>query len=429
MFDTSPEPQPQKDVSQEGHSLLDCSSAAAMSQTAPPTRQQTTQQEEQQAGALASMLGAVFSRLAALVPSLTELHLNTPCLHTTLHAFGARCLHLTKLRVDAATVPAQALRGFGQHMPHLTSLTICSCDDNQGEVRRYMDAALCEAQHCSNLKSLALNMNPFITLECAAESWGELPTSLQDLHCSCTVTPSDGFDALVRRLPQLSLHDCPVNDFLELVLQFPVLEALTASAHDQTGPLQLWCIDFRSATKRAVLQERLKERPLCLSCAIGVEGTCAELFDVLGWLPPFPHVSNVTVDFVEDQGWEEGEAQVENQQLLLPENQFQVSSFWRLAQIFPAAASFTLTGQVGWQDGPVRRDLDLLAPLSSFSSLTSLDICAADDLTVTVAELTQLALSLPNLTRLKVDLRLKMDTLGLQEGLKSLGRSVAITSG
>lgn len=375
--------------------------------------------QEQQDG-LAVMLRVVFSRLASAVPSLQHLKLDGQCWDAALQAFGANCPRLVGLTVEAEQVPITALLGFSTHLPNLGSLTICGhgmSEERDFGIKPFLDTALAETRGCAKLTSLILDL-PSITLRCRKSSWSRLPASLMRFHCPCIVWDSHEFERLVRRVPRLLLYQCPFSSMLEFHKHFPVLEEFDIPEDgDSEGAVELWCSDFKDERRVIALQQRLLAKPLRLHCAMAVHGTCEEVQALLEWLPAFPDVWSVTINFQEKE---------------------QVQCLQQLACTFPGARYVTLTGELGFPADPDSDDdeepevganveLDFYAPLTEFPSLTHRDL-SVDGMTLTTDDMLQLCTDMEALSTLTLGRSCTgVEKQALAAELRGQGRKIEVS--
>lgn len=312
-------------------------------------RQHTRQQQEHEQGDMVGQFvsGGVFSMLPSAVPNLQELYLRGSCLDVALPIFGALCPLLTSLHVQAPHVRCSALLKFGAHLPNLASLILWGneeqCEHNE-HLGTYLTIVLRWAGLSKTLTSLQLDFPPNMEVNCEPKTWDLLPTSLQYLRCPCLVELSEysgSFEALLRRVPRLSLQQPPCRDLLELAKEFPQLRSFTqisnpahpsrsADFDEEAQDPERLTIDCSQLDRgdMALITERFADGSLHLDCKVNFIGTSEEVCNALKGLPTLAHVRDVRVCFV---------------------GQVKIQRLKRLSRLFPEGRILTLHDDGEWE--------------------------------------------------------------------------------
>lgn len=362
----------------------------------------------------------VFAALAPLVPYLHELEVTGCCRDIALPAFGASCPYLKKLNVQALRVPITALHTLAQHVPTLETMIISNYIYGASHALSvYADALLLQLQHCNRLTRLCFNLHEDTTLACKAESWGLLPESLNHLAFGCFVETSNPFEILVRRVTALVLQDSPYTNLLELVMQFGVLESLKVMSDHH----QMWLrfpqvkplgyvsdddeVDPQDLCWLSLLQERVQDESFLFTCLnFGLGGTSEQLWDMLGWLSPFPATVKLTVEV----------AGVMATYCLQP-----------VPELFPILDVVTVEGDATMPNLSNEDSMEFLSPLTDCFHLTELFL-RCPQLSLSAHELTQLCMGMPSLCILVVEDCHGVSIDGVQMELHGLGRVVKVTA-
>lgn len=363
----------------------DCN-AAPHPENVPPSKQQQQlmlQHPEQLTvcpPTHASVPTAVFGLLAMAVPNLQELHLCGCCPDPALKAFGASCPRLVSLHVHAPNVPVTALTHLAQHLPNLASITIWSSDITKADEQQlgvYMESFLKHIESCPKLTALHINFPEEMQLLNKAETWACLPESLLHLRCTCKQPTSEVFDDQLQALQSVDMDKSPgyVDDLLTLFQAFLPMRNVKANG---TG-IMLFCDQDDITSGRSLLKQRFLDEAFQLECwHLNLEGTCAQVSEVLAWLPPLKLIKRVC---------------------LLLDSTTISDCLQHLARVFPILETLW----VGRNDGRAASagwglDNSVFEPLTACTQLALLEVHGP--FTVTLSGFTQLCSSLPAHTEL-----------------------------
>lgn len=180
------------------------------------TLEQARQEREQQLDTrIRTVSVGVLSSLPAAVPNLTTLSLRgSQTCDVAMKLFGDSCPLLVALEVEAIEVPYSAIQCFSWYLPNLTTLTLWSRaarEPSQWRLANFLDVVFTRAWQSKTLTALHLDFLPSITLRTDSGCWDTLPKSLEFVRCTCKIAYSGGYEALVRRVPRLSLWHCPIE--------------------------------------------------------------------------------------------------------------------------------------------------------------------------------------------------------------------------
>lgn len=326
--------------------------------------------------------GSVFAMLASAVPNLQKLSLHGSCWNAALCDFGLACPQLTSLEIQVPDVPIGALLDFGKHLPSLVSIEVFSSSAShldEVQLSAYLNSFLPMTGQCSNLATLTFKaVDRSMTLACKPDAWKLVPANLKHLTCDFNVSASESFDALIRRVPSLSLVGFP-KDLMLAFQQFPVLERLYVP--DQM--LILDCSESSSdtlennvVTRRSLLKNRFLNDRLSLTCqGLVLAGTSQEIEAVSVWLPTFVGSERVIYSL-------EGE----DPPLCLE----------HLPRLFPHCRYLTLTGEPG---GAGVWDMEVLRPVEALPNLLMLNL-KSSQLAITTSGLLKLCSKLTSLVGL-----------------------------
>lgn len=350
---------------------------------------------------------AVFAMLAAAMPNLTHLSLRGAIYDAALKTFGACCPELASLCIEAITLPVQALQNLSESLPHLTAITVKGNNVNERDEQQlcaYMDALFLAIQHCSLVAALYLFPPVYVDLTLKCEQWRRLPASLRHLECLYNVHETCSWEDLLCRVPSLSLRHTPRDDLVGLLDDFPLLTRLQA-LQPELAYLELCCDEDEYTEVDSNLRQRLLGGSLSLECyAMGLEGTSAEVRDVLSWLPPFHAVQRVILDLEDDAEWSGS----------------QVYCMGHFPRVFPNATWLTMTGSEEWA-ATWQAEVAFFEPITSTLETLHIDKKVKS---LTTAGLTQLCSSLVKLTELHLEPCRNVDLRQLEAALKKMGRKI-----
>lgn len=325
---------------------------------------------------------SIFERLASAVPNLQELHLRGSCWDAALGTFGEYCSKLDLLEIDPLHVPVQVVKSLGILLPQLSTIAVGSMflkDFDKRWAGAYIDHLLFETHHCRSLTSLLINTCHTSDLMVDPTSWSFLPASLQHMHYTCCIAESDQLTTLWKRLSSLSLWDPPMGDFRSIFFEYPLLRRLDLKTRDF---LSLDCAQDAISSQHSLLRERLLEQSFQLSSYImTLSGTCVDVQKTLAWLPAFPSVGLLAIEF------EEGD----------PISPFNLQN---VLFLFPNLKGLMLEGKVSVPENAGMQE-QFLEPLKLLSKLGLLDILCTN-LTLTSEGLLQLCGGMTNLESLNV---------------------------
>ncbi|MEW5316273.1 MAG: hypothetical protein WDW38_007654 [Sanguina aurantia] len=357
----------------------------------------------------ATVLGSVFARLPEAVPHLRTLRLAGCCYDAALYEFGAACPLLGTLCLEPVYVPIAAVQGMGYELPSLQKLVLSNqhlVTSQRGHLGAYMDSIFRAAQQCQTLSHLVIDLPAGAYLACRSSSWELLPLSIRKLECSCSVTPSEAYQAFITRLPSLHLLDPPCADLLELAHRFPRLRELTVTGDE---PLQVVCPPFQdNSPQRTQLIEALLCGELKVYCtAMSIRGGGMHVHDMLNCLPTFGTVQSIKLVFTGN-------------------GDIPAKCLERFESSFPDLQTFTLADERGVFADAAGRVLDVqfFSPLIACTALQSLQLHAW--LQLSTAGLLGLCDSLPQLKALGFVACKGVDKEQLVAGLQAMGREIDI---
>lgn len=305
--------------------------------------------------------------------------------------------------------PVDSLDQLNQQLPHLTTITVKpnavkACDGVQ--LSMYLDTFFLAIQHCSKLAALHIldPIGPYLTLTCG--HWQQLPSCLRHLECLYGYDDSQDLDALLRRVPNVTLRHSPRHNLVELLDTFPIMKTLQVEQPDGDY-IVLCCGDEACTGQQSAMRQRLLGGQISLGChAICLNGTSAEIQDVLTWLPPFPYVNHLLLYLQED---------VEH--VGSP-----VHCLENLARVFPGAAWITLNGSREWATA-WQLEAAFFAPAAATLTTLHLDVKFPS---LTTAGLVQLCGSLGKLEDFSFEPCSGVSERELGKALKGKGRKVVV---
>lgn len=367
--------------------------------------------------------GGVFAMLAAGVPNLRELKLRGCCWDAALSTFGLACPHLIKLDFEALNVPLEALESFGKDLPNLVFVSIMNRvveTSSRRKLGRYLDAFLPTTQQCLQLSRLEIEFKEGTKVACQPDTWALIPADLKHLRCGCYMEASPSFDALIRRVPSLSLEVPPCDTLQQIFHEFPILEKVEFLStcgeavyvicdgdppqQDDNNNVDDGFFDY--PFKLSDVKQRLLSGRFSLTChSMSFTGSALEVRDVFQWLPTFSGVGMVEIVF---------------------EGNNAPPCMEHVVRLFPRVHQLILGGSfVG------RGVWDIMEALGPLAALPKLGILTlrCPQLALTLDSLTQLCVSLPRLKVLIVAAEMcegivQADELASAIGM--LGRDIAV---
>lgn len=244
---------------------------------------------------LAVLLRTVFGLLASSVPHLQQLSLSGCCRDAALDAFGSHCPQLHTLRVEAVSVPAEALQELHVHLPGLTqfrltpfSLTKVINAALQPILEAYIAATFAALNPCTSLTTLEMDLGEDVQIQCKETAWRLLPPSIVELRCTCHLWGLSGAEATFGGLQRLELLKAPCGHLLEVLEHVPSLQTLTIH-RDDVLIIEGFDWHFHNVNSALGVHRSMRERlpTMQISCpALQLCGTSHEIHQLLSILPP-----------------------------------------------------------------------------------------------------------------------------------------------
>ncbi|MEW5310342.1 MAG: hypothetical protein WDW38_002152 [Sanguina aurantia] len=244
---------------------------------------------------LAVLLRALFGLLASCVPGLQQLSLSGCCRDAALGAFGSHCPQLRTLRVEAVSVPAEALRDVHTHLPGLTHFSLTPFSLTQGYsaalqliLEECIAATFAALNPCSSLTTLDMDLGGDVQIQCKETAWRLLPPGLVELRCTCHLWGLSGAGAAFGALQRLELLKAPSGHLLEVLERAPSLQTLIIHREDalivEGFDRQFHLVKRASGVCRS-MRERLPT--MRISCpALQLRATSRDIHQLLSVLPP-----------------------------------------------------------------------------------------------------------------------------------------------
>lgn len=231
----------------------------------------------------------VFKIMAAAVPNITHLSVLGHCSDAALYAFGANCLHLISLTVEASSVLPQVLDGLHKHLPKLCHLSLTRRGPRGNSLAAFVDAAFFAIAPCTHLLTLALEFGRRVQIKCntSLEVWQSLPPSLMRLRSTAQLSGLRQATSMLMTVHHLDLVSTFSNSIVQLLRFAPALKSLTLQyrANMEFNSSELRNADGSCSSDFSELQQRLSTLELNCDC-LKLKGTYAEMDDVLSRIHP-----------------------------------------------------------------------------------------------------------------------------------------------
>lgn len=316
----------------------------------------------------------VCTRLAAALPGLSSMKLLGCCRDAAFEAFGQHCPMLSRLEVEAITVPIKALTSVGQHLRSLKSFTL---GDPQRIVERqqlseYVGAslrALCTSVSLTTFMVLFTN-DYDMYVECKPRSWDQVPASLRKFGTYCDVRGILNATALLENLHTLELYEPRGSELFQILKRAPNLKRLSVEVLEY---YMIQCNHADTIPGVLLLRERMLGGLEPDIEMFGLEGSCANVQAVLEVLPTIASTALCSFELY-----------------TIPDPH----TLEHVAHVWPNIVEVDLRSLTQPQDDP-GCGVEILRPLAACEFLEGLKVEV--QLSYTVAELEALCVSMPRL--------------------------------